>query len=129
MLYGLTDPSLCCVIVVNRSGGPQFNQQPSGGQALQKAQTGAQNQNDKVGVIVLQLYWVLILHVLQILAVYRNVGENSSGPSLNDVLNSLNMTGTQISMSELRKAVDYMSNEGLLYTTIDENHYKPTEYY
>ena len=49
------------------------------------------------------------------------------GADFQQAMMALSNMNTNISLLELRREVDHLCNEGQLYTTIDENHYKPTE--
>ena len=63
----------------------------------------------------------------KILQVYRTTGDYSMGPNFQQVLHALGQMNVNITLHQLRQEVDFLSNEGQLYTTIDEDHYKPTE--
>ena len=63
----------------------------------------------------------------KILQVYRTTGDYSMGPNFQQVLHALNQLNVTITMQQLKHEVDYLSGEGQLYTTIDEEHYKLTE--
>jgi hypothetical protein len=64
----------------------------------------------------------------KVLEVYKSHSESETGLSFNDALRLLNAGGqNNMSMNDLRKIVDGYSNEGILYTTIDDMHYKSTD--
>lgn len=48
------------------------------------------------------------------------------GVSITEVLEALNRNGNPIRLNQLEKEVAQLSEDGVLYTTIDEEHHKPT---
>ena len=54
--------------------------------------------------------------------------ENGSaiGTGLTEVLEALHRNGTAIRLNQLEKEVAQLCDDGVLYTTIDEEHHKPT---
>lgn len=61
----------------------------------------------------------------KILEVFKSKGQGPSGLSINDAMRYLEQDG--ISFDTVRQALEFFTNEGVLYTTIDEDHYKSTE--
>jgi replication factor A2 len=64
---------------------------------------------------------------LQVLAFFTqndNHDDDGTGLALDYVANGLRAEG--ISEKDVRAAVDFLANEGHLYSTIDDNHYKST---
>lgn len=60
-----------------------------------------------------------------VLSFFKTKGEQSdTGCSIQDVFAAV--AGQGISESKVREAVDFFSNEGHLYSTIDDDHYKAT---
>ena len=56
------------------------------------------------------------------------MNEFSQGLNFQDAYDVLvNQQGVQISMDQLKMVVENLSNDGRLYTTIDEDHHKPTD--
>jgi len=51
---------------------------------------------------------------------------NAAGVSMLDVLSTVNRNGTQLSLNQLKKIIDKLLEDGLLYTTVDEEHHKIT---
>jgi len=48
------------------------------------------------------------------------------GLATTEVLEALHRSGTSIRMNQLEKEVAQLCEDGVLYTTIDEEHHKPT---
>lgn len=52
---------------------------------------------------------------------------NSGGLSFQNALRNIQNSGTNISMDQLMRTVSQLCDDGRLYSTIDENHYLPTD--
>lgn len=63
----------------------------------------------------------------KIVQAYRILGDSDSGAGFPEVLGQLAQMGAPISMHQLKHEVEYLANEGTLYTTIDETHYRTTD--
>ena len=60
-----------------------------------------------------------------ILSFFKSKGENSdAGCTVNEAADAL--AGQNISVQRVREAVEYLANEGHLYSTIDNDHFKAT---
>jgi len=59
--------------------------------------------------------------------VYRRHGDSETGLSTHDALRILSSNGKKINSMELQRIVETLSAEGVLYTTIDDLHYKSTD--
>jgi replication factor A2 len=59
----------------------------------------------------------------QVLAVFKADSENDQGTSIDAVFQQL----PNIPQADIRNAMTFLSDEGHLYTTIDENHFKSTD--
>jgi hypothetical protein len=57
---------------------------------------------------------------------YLTAIDRRDGLKFDEAMRILKSQGIMISMDQLVKAVDTLCNEGRLYTTIDDEHYKPT---
>ena len=71
--------------------------------------------------------WVsplLSLQVLNFFTQYDSADDDGTGLSLEFVANGLRSEG--MAEQDVRAAVDFLANEGHLYSTIDDNHYKST---
>lgn len=53
-------------------------------------------------------------------------GSRQEGLKYDEVLRILKGQGLNLSYDQLVKTVDQLCNDGRLYTTIDEEHYRPT---
>ena len=52
--------------------------------------------------------------------------KSATGPANDVMLAMLNNSGLNINMNQLRACVSQLCDDGKLYTTIDDEHYKPT---
>ena len=57
----------------------------------------------------------------KMMELFMNSSDTESGLALDDIAQKLGL-----SMSDVKKHVDYLSGEGHIYSTIDELHYKST---
>jgi len=63
----------------------------------------------------------------QVLAYIRSLSQNTeSGPRIGDILQELAKKG--LSEKQVREAIEYLSNEGHIYSTIDEDHCRATDF-
>merc|ERR1711990_553999 len=60
----------------------------------------------------------------QVLKSIQSFSHKESGPSVTEIRGSL---GHGISEVQIRDAIDYLSNEGHIYSTLDEDHYRATD--
>jgi Replication protein A C terminal len=64
----------------------------------------------------------------KVLEVYKKYSADfGAGLSFDEVLGYLKQSGSNTSLNELKKIVDSLSNEGIIYATIDDSHYKSTD--
>ncbi|KAG1671624.1 hypothetical protein FOA52_006855 [Chlamydomonas sp. UWO 241] len=61
-----------------------------------------------------------------VLAVYNEGGQTDRGLSVDDVLAKLTQRGVQINRTELLTTIEYLTNEGHLFSTTDDQHHKST---
>ena len=58
---------------------------------------------------------------------YKEMDRGSAiGIAMTDVLEALHRRGTALRMNQLEKEVSQLCDDGLLYTTIDEEHHQTT---
>merc|ERR1711871_327912 len=62
-----------------------------------------------------------------VLNVYRENNDADYGLSFQDVLDKLQQSGSNMSLQGLKNVVSKLYEDGSLYTTIDDNHYKSTD--
>ena len=60
--------------------------------------------------------------------VYKRYGDSEMGLSFDQAIGYLKEGGVNISLQQMRATVEALSGEGVLYTTIDEMHYKSTDW-
>lgn len=53
---------------------------------------------------------------------------SETGLSYQDAHRGLQSSYSAVSFADVRRMVEELSNEGLLYSTIDDDHYKSTDY-
>jgi ribosomal protein L20 len=68
----------------------------------------------------------LIYFSSQIFNAYLGGAKYQAGLSYDQVLSSLKQQGININLDQLCKGVAQLCEDGRLYTTIDDEHYKPT---
>ncbi len=64
--------------------------------------------------------------MLQVYSAYLGLGSDSGGLHYNTVLDKLTRQGVALNMDGLMRTVAQLCDDGRLYSTIDENHYRPT---
>ena len=57
---------------------------------------------------------------------YLGLGSDSGGLPYDTVLHKLQRKNVNMSMEQLMRTVQQLCDDGRLYSTIDENHYRPT---
>lgn len=60
----------------------------------------------------------------EVLKIIKQYQESDTGASVEVILSALR---GQYDETKIRDAIEYLSNEGHCYTTIDDNHFKSTE--
>lgn len=63
---------------------------------------------------------------MDVLAIYNESLHNESGLGLEEVLAALASRGLGYSSAEVQKTVEFLANEGQLYSTIDDFHFRST---
>lgn len=100
----------------------QYQNQPSSGN----------NGNLSMAAIVFSFFPYLLIAVLmyitlKVLGVYKEMDRGSAiGIAMTDVLEALHRRGTALRMNQLEKEVAQLCDDGVLYTTIDEEHHQTT---
>lgn len=61
------------------------------------------------------------------MSLFRNC-MSETGLSYQDAHRALQASFPAVSFAEVRKMVEDLSNDGLLYSTIDDDHYRSTDY-
>ena len=61
-----------------------------------------------------------------VLAVYNEAANNDGGLSMTHVLETLRARGLSYTMPQVQSAVDFLTNEGQLYSTTDDQHHRST---
>ncbi len=64
--------------------------------------------------------------VAQVYSAYLGLGSDSGGLHYNTVLDKLQRKGVSLTFEQLTRTVAQLCDDGRLYSTIDENHYRPT---